>query len=50
MTVRVTELKNTDLGCEVVVEPKKEANLSILIASRSVYKSNRLLPVIINPV
>lgn len=50
MTARVTELKNTDLGCEVVVEPKKEANLSILIASRSVYKSNRLLPVIINPV
>lgn len=50
MTARVTELKNTDLSCEVVVEPKKEANLSILIASRSVYKSNRLLPVIINPV
>ena len=51
MIDRVTALKAQDLGCSVIGKPKKEANLSVLISSneRRVYKSNRMLPVSINP-
>ena len=48
MIDRVTALKENDLSCHIECEPKKEANLSMSIASRAVYKSNRVLPVIIN--
>lgn len=50
MIDRVTALKEYDLRYTINGVPKKEANLSMSIASRTVYKSNRRLPVSITPI
>jgi hypothetical protein len=51
MVDRVTALKENDLGCFIKAEPKKEANLSVHIASsvKRTYKSNRTLTASISP-